>query len=47
MNAWYIIVPIASGYMGTGKQGSVYGKTRMDVITLLLELAFNHEQKTT
>ena len=38
-NAWYIIVPFASGYMGTGKQGTVYGKTRMDVIAHLLKLA--------
>lgn len=41
--AWYTIIPCAGGYLGQGKQGSVFGKTRMDVITLLLKLAFKHE----
>lgn len=37
-NNWYVIVPIVGGYIGTGKQGQVYGKTRMDVIRHLLML---------
>lgn len=43
-NAWFIIIPFAKGYMGKGKQGEVYGNTRMDVITLLLNLEYSNEK---
>ena len=43
---WYIIIPYKlGGYVGLGKQGEVFGATRMDVISHLLRLTYsNHEQ---
>lgn len=37
---WYAIVPFAGGYLGTSKQGQFFGKTRMDVIRIMLERAY-------
>lgn len=36
-SVWFIVVPMMGGYAGQCKAGSFWGRTRMDVISLMLE----------
>lgn len=35
-SVWFIVMPIAGGYAGRCKAGDFFGKTRMDLISLML-----------
>ena len=40
MNKWFIILPIAGGFMGTCKKGQFFGLTRMDAIDAMLNAMY-------